>query len=62
MVPRGGDAQEVAATLVSRVEVAYQHLGLAKDEPSGRLRTARACADLGDKMRRAPDRVGLVNP
>ena len=50
---------DVVSTLASRVEVAYQHLGLPGDQP-GRLRTARACADLTESIRRAPDRVGLV--
>src|SRR6266567_2875698 len=51
---------DVVATLANSVEVAYHHLGLSQDSPAGRLRTARACADLADKLRRAPDRVGLV--
>ena len=50
---------DVVSTLASRVDVAYQHLGIPGDQP-GRLRTAQACADLTESIRRASDRVGLV--
>ena len=48
-----------AATLVPRVELAYQHLGLPADRP-GRLATARAGAALVEALRRAGGRVHLV--
>jgi hypothetical protein len=48
------------ATLAGRVEVAYQHLRLADNGQPGRLRTARACAELTESLRRATDRVGVV--
>ena len=48
-----------AATLVSRVELAYQRLGLAAEGP-GRLATARAGARLVESLRRAGSRVQLV--
>ena len=52
---------DIVSTLASRVEVAYQRLGLASDHPKGRLQTARACAGLAELLRRAADRVGLIN-
>lgn len=51
---------DVVSTLASRIEVAYDHLGNAEKDRPGRLRTARACAELIESLRRAPDRVGLV--
>ena len=51
---------DVTSTLASRVEVAYQHLGLADDSRRGRLPTALACARLTESLNRAADRVGLV--
>jgi hypothetical protein len=50
---------DVVSELTGRVEVAYQHLGIPEDRP-GRLRTARACADLTRSIQRAPDRVRLI--
>jgi hypothetical protein len=52
---------DVVATLASRIEVAYSHLGLSEKDHAGRLRTARACADLTESLRRAPDRVTVVS-
>jgi hypothetical protein len=51
---------DIVSTLASRVEVAYDHLGLSEKDQFGRLSTARACAELTESLRRAPDRVGLV--
>ncbi len=51
---------DVVVTLAGQVEIAYDHLGIPGPGQPGRLRTARACADLTNSLRRAPDRVGLV--
>ena len=50
---------DTAGALIPRIEVAYQHLGLP-DKDSGRLATARAGAALVDALRRAGNRVHLV--
>jgi len=57
---RAAASADVAYMLASQVEVAYQHLGIATDQPAGRLRTAQACVSLTDSMRRSPDRVRVV--
>jgi hypothetical protein len=48
-----------AAVLGPRLELAYRHLGLSDSRP-GRLATAQAGASLVDALRRASDRVRLV--
>jgi hypothetical protein len=48
-----------AATLTARVELAYQHLGLAADQGT-RLVTAQTGAGLVESLRRASSRVHLV--
>ena len=50
-----------AGTLVGRIEDAYRHLGLSTDERVGRLATARAASTLLEMLRRAGDRVRLVD-
>jgi len=50
---------DAAGALVPRIELAYRHLGLA-DQGPGRLATARAGASLVDSLRRAGNRVHLV--
>ena len=55
-----GARADVASGLVRRIEVAYRRLRLPDDAEAGRLRTARACADLAEQLMRASDRVGLV--
>ena len=56
---KSGANADVATALVHHVEVACQHLRIA-DEAAGRLRTARAGAQLGQQLSRAGDRVGMV--
>ncbi len=50
---------DVTARLTAAVEVAYRHLGLPAGS-SGRLGTARACADLAESLRSAPDRLTRI--
>lgn len=49
-----------AAALVPALEEAYDRLGLEKSEAEGRLATARAASGLLDALRRAGDRVRLI--
>lgn len=51
---------DAAAAVVPRLEEAYGRLGLDVQSPSGRLATARAAAALLDALRRAGERVRLV--
>jgi hypothetical protein len=50
---------DAADALIPRIEVSYQHLGLLEKGP-GRLATARAGAALVEALRRASNRVNLV--
>ena len=50
---------DAAGALVPRIELAYRHLGLA-DQGPGRLATARAGVSLVESLRRASNRVRLV--
>lgn len=51
---------DAAATVTRAVERAYSKLGLARDEPRGRLSTARAAADLVDRLTRGSDRLTTI--
>ena len=51
---------DAAASLVPRLEDAYRRLELPTEGTSGRLATARAAARLLDALRRAGDRVRLI--
>jgi hypothetical protein len=51
---------ETVSALVPRVEQAYEREGLDPGVPAGRLATARAALGLVDRLRRAPDRVAVV--
>jgi len=53
------DRADVTAKLSVVVESAYRHLGIPVSQP-GRLSTAKACADLAEALRRAPDRLGRI--
>lgn len=51
---------DAAATVTRAVERAYKKLGPARDEPGGRLSTARAAADLVDRLTRGSDRLTTI--
>jgi uncharacterized protein DUF6079 len=50
---------DVAARLFAVVGDAYKHLSLPGGQ-TGRLSTAKACADLTESLRRAPDRLSRI--
>ncbi len=56
---RASDRADVAAKLYLAVDEAYRHLSLPATQ-SGRLSTAKACADLTESLRRAPDRLSRI--